>query len=473
MKIAKLMRISTLLLLGTTMGMVPQILFAGDQHTAKEMVQRTCAGCHRLDGSPASRFEKNAPDLIGVGSKFKREWLVGWLVGNEQPVYALSYRWDQSQTPERHLVVSQPEAEAIAEYLETDFRDSTVKTGAIDLSTFSKQEAAFGEKIFTEHACIGCHQIRVGEKVVGGPQSSSFVDAGRRLKGDWIYRFNSNPPDFVPHSGEFVGDVSELGLRYVTGFIATRGWNDFQFYEPWKSKEFGEASVDRGKVVYEQYCSQCHGVTGKGDGPAAPGLNPKPAVHTKIPFEKLPMEYLYNVVYYGGRSVGKAPTMPYWGLTIGQHGVADVIAYMKATFKGETQVAQTQAATGAGGGPSGVCPQPRKTATAPEEYLKMTNPLPASSATVKAGKTLFLQTATPLACAQCHGEKGDGQGIMGAALIPPARNFLCGQTMKDLSDGQLFWIIKNGSRGTGMMAFPGLSDKEVWQIIHYLRKLGR
>ena len=35
---------------------------------------------------------------------------------------------------------------------------------------------------------------------------------------------------------------------------------------------------------------------------------------------------------------------------------------------------------------------------------------------------------------------------MGIALIPPARNFLSGQTMKDLSGGQLFWIIKNGSR---------------------------
>jgi len=185
------------------------------------------------------------------------------------------------------------------------------------------------------------------------------------------------------------------------------------------------------------------------------------------------MEYLYKVVYYGGRSVGKAPTMPYWGLTIGQQGVADVIAYMKATFKGGPQLAQAQAATGAGGAASGVCPQPRNTAAAPEEYLKMTNPLPASAANVKAGKTLFLQTATPLACAQCHGEKGDGQGIMADALVPPPRNFTCGQTMKDLSDGQLFWIIKNGSFGTGMMAFAGLPDESIWQMVQYMRTLAR
>ena len=409
------------------MGMVPQMLYAGEPLKAKELVQGTCAGCHRLDGAPVSRFEKKAPDLIGIGSKFKHEWLVGWIEGKEQPIYALGYRWDQAAVAVPHMAVPRAEAEAIADYLETDFADPRVKAGAIDLSTFSKQEAAFGEKIFMEHACIGCHQIRAGEKTVGGAQSSSFVDAGRRLKGDWIYRFNSNPPDFVPHSGEFVGDVSELGLRYVTGFIATRGWDDFQFYEPWRSKEFGEANVDRGKVVYEQYCAQCHGATGKGDGPAASGLSPKPAVHTKIPFEKLPMEYLYNVVYYGGRSVGKAPTMPYWGLTIGQQGVADVIAYMKATFKGGPQLAQAQAATGAGGAASGVCPQPRNTATAPEEYLKMTNPLPASAANVKAGKTLFLQTATPWPVHSATGRRAMGKGSWGPrwfrrqGILPVAR----------------------------------------------------
>jgi len=82
---------------------------------------------------------------------------------------------------------------------------------------------------------------------------------------------------------------------------------------------------------------------GKGDGPAASGLSPKPAVHANIPFEKLPMKYLYNVKYHGGRSVGKSTSMPYWGLTIGQQGVADVIAYLKVTFKGSPETAEAAA----------------------------------------------------------------------------------------------------------------------------------
>jgi mono/diheme cytochrome c family protein len=189
-----------------------------------------------------------------------------------------------------------------------------------------------------------------------------------------------------------------------------------------------------------------------------------------MPFEKVPTDYLYNVIYYGGVAVGKSPTMPYWGLTIGQQGVADVMAYLRATFKGAAEAAQPAAA---GAGPLGVCPQPRKTATAPQDFLSKTNPLPKSDANIQAGKTLFLQTAQPIACAMCHGNAGDGQGFMGAALVPPPRNFTCGEMMNDVPDGQLFWIIKNGSPGTGMMAFPTMPDDQIWQVIHFIRSLAR
>ena len=105
----------TMLLLGAGVGLFPRFLMGADRQHVKELVQNTCASCHRLEGPPASRLEKKAPDLIGSGSKFKHEWLVGWLSGTEAPIYALSYRWDQSRASDRHMVVSQAEAEAIAE----------------------------------------------------------------------------------------------------------------------------------------------------------------------------------------------------------------------------------------------------------------------------------------------------------------------------------------------------------------------
>jgi mono/diheme cytochrome c family protein len=449
----------------------PTFLLASETQKAESLVKTNCSTCHKFQGEGESRFNLRAPDLMWGGSKFQREWLIRWLTGKEPVLYAKAYRWDQTQQPERHATVSQQEAEILADYFETNLQDLRVKPQAINMSTFSEQEAKLGEEIFTQHSCIGCHQIMVGGKKTGGPQSTSFVDSGRRLKADWIYRFNAQPPDFVPHSGEFVADVSELGLRYVTGFIATRGVENFPYYEPWKSPEFQHPSVERGAKIYQEYCAQCHGAEGKGDGPAASGLDPKPAAHASMAFEKIPLDYLFNVIYYGGKGVGKSPLMPYWGLTIGgKQGVADVIAYLNATFKGDRQTTQIGVSTGR---PSGVCPDPRKTPKAPADFLKLINPLAASKANVNAGKKLFQETAKPLACKQCHGEQGDGRGPLGGGLIPSPRNFTCGQTMNDISDGQLFWIIKKGSPGTGMMAFAGLPDDQVWQLIQYIRTLAQ
>ena len=446
----------------------PQLSFGSDQARAKDIIQQTCVQCHRLEGQPDSRFNLRAPDLIWAGSKYKRPWLIQWLTGKEAPLYAKGYRWDLTEVPSRHPMVTEPEANAIADYFAEHNKDSRVKVGAFDRSKVTKFDATFGGVAFKAHACLGCHVIEENGKIIGGPQSASLVAAGQRYDQDWLFRFGQNPQDFTPHSGEFLADATEPQLRAVIGFLMVQGVKDFTYYEPWTSREFEMASVDRGKVVYKEYCSQCHGATGKGDGPAASGLEPKPAIHANIPFEKLPIEYLYNVINHGGPAVGKSPNMPYWNLTIGQQGVADVIAYVKATFKGVPDIATAPSV-----GHGGVCVQPRKTAKAPDEFLVKTNPLPASAGAIQAGKALFLKTAQPIACAMCHGEQGDGKGPMGAALVPPPRNFTCGSMMKDISDGQLFWIIKNGSPGTGMMAFTGLPDEQVWQLVHHVRSLAK
>jgi len=442
----------------------PQHVLANDQSRAKEIIQQTCVQCHRLEGQAESRFNLKAPDLIWAGSKYQRSWLIRWLTGKEASLYTKGYRWDLTEVSSKHPMVTESEANAIADYFAAHNKDSRVKVRAFDLSKVTKFDAKFGGAAYKAHACLGCHMIEENGKLIGGPQSASLVTAGQRYDQDWLFRFGLNPQDYVPHSGEFLADATEPQLRAVIGFLMVQGMTDFKYYEPWTSPEFEKANVDRGKVIYKEYCSQCHGATGKGDGPAVSGLNPKPAIHADIPFEKLPTEYLYNVINHGGAAMGKSPNMPYWNLTIGQQGVADVIAYLKATFKGIPDVAAA---------PRGICVQPRKTAHAPDEYTFRTNPLPASAGAVQAGKTLFVKTAQPVACAMCHGEQGDGKGIMGTALVPPPRNFTCGPMMKDIPDGQLFWVIKNGSPETGMMSFSGLADEQVWQLILYIRSLAK
>ena len=446
----------------------PRLLLGSEQSRAKELIEQACVQCHRLEGQAESRFKLRAPDLIWAGSKYQRAWLIRWLTGKEAPLYAKGYRWDLSEGPMKHPVISEADANILADYFEQHNKDPRVKVGAFNVSKVSKFDVNFGGMAYKAHACLGCHTIEDNGKIIGGPQSTALQKAGQRYNIDWLYRFGQNPQDFIVHTGEFLADATDPQLRAVIGYLAAQGVTDFTHYEPWTSEEFANASVDRGKGLYKEYCAQCHGFAGKGDGPAASGLEPKPAIHANIPFEKLPMEYLYNVINHGGAAIGKSPSMPYWNLTIGQQGVADVIAYLKATFKGAPDMA---AAGGAGQGDA--CVQPRKTVKAPDDFLSKTNPLPASVGSINAGQTLFLKTAQPVACAMCHGEQGDGKGFMGAALVPPPRNFTCGVMMKNLPDGQLFWIIKNGSPGTGMMSFAAIPDEQVWQLIHYIRSLAK
>ena len=119
----------------------------------------------------------------------------------------------------------------------------------------------------------------------------------------------------------------------------------------------------------------------------------------------------------------------------------------------------------------GSCPQVRFTVPAPKEFLKLKNPLKSDSINLFAGESLFHTDAQPTACKICHGSTGNGMGMMAPGLNPPPRNFSCSETMKNISDGQMFWVVKNGSPGTGMVAYKSLTDEQVWQIILYLRTL--
>ena len=124
---------------------------------------------------------------------------------------------------------------------------------------------------------------------------------------------------------------------------------------------------------------------------------------------------------------------------------------------------------GMGRGGQGICPQTRTTAQAPDKIAQQKNPFETNSENFIKGESLFQWTAEPNPCKVCHGPNGNGMGMMAQGLSPMPRNFTCSQTMQEITDGQMFWIIKNGSPGTGMPAYKFLSDDEIWKLILYIR----
>jgi len=116
------------------------------------------------------------------------------------------------------------------------------------------------------------------------------------------------------------------------------------------------------------------------------------------------------------------------------------------------------------------CPQPRFTGKAPPELYNRVNPLKADRSSRRAGKELYEDLSNP-SCVVCHGKDGDGRGQLSGQFDPPPRNFACAATIDGIPDGQLHWIIKNGSAGTAMPSFDYLNDEEIWQLVIYLRSM--
>lgn len=71
-------------------------------------------------------------------------------------------------------------------------------------------------------------------------------------------------------------------------------------------------------------------------------------------------------------------------------------------------------------------------------------------------------------CATCHGNRGDGKTMIGEGLYPPPPDLR--QETQELSDGEIFYIIKNGIRFTGMPGFGG-SDEDNWKLVSFIRHM--
>jgi mono/diheme cytochrome c family protein len=74
-------------------------------------------------------------------------------------------------------------------------------------------------------------------------------------------------------------------------------------------------------------------------------------------------------------------------------------------------------------------------------------------------------------CVICHGAPEVPRSEIGEGLNPPAPD-LSGRETREMSDGKIFWTIKNGIRMTGMPGFgPTHSDQEIWGMVAFVRHL--
>lgn len=99
----------------------------------------------------------------------------------------------------------------------------------------------------------------------------------------------------------------------------------------------GAASPEaEARKTFRTICVACHGADGKGDGPGAAALNPKPRNYTDVAWQNgVTDEQLKKTILMGGAAVGKSPSMPAQPQLQSKPEVLDALVKIIRDFKGK------------------------------------------------------------------------------------------------------------------------------------------
>ena len=214
-----------------------------------------------------------------------------------------------------------------------------------------------------------------------------------------------------------------------------------------------ESRASRGKAIFERFCISCHGERGDGRGYSAQWLDPRPRDFTRAIFKcrstpsgTLPLDddllrTLREGLYH--------TNMPSWAV-LGDRNLRDVAEYLK-TFS------------------------PRWKEEGPGDAIAYAPESPDDSDSRKKGQSVW----NALACFNCHGQAGKGDGPSVPTLFDDWGNHLvpfdftssphrkCGNGDKDL-----YRTFLTGLNGTPMPSYADtLSPEEAWHLVHFLNSL--
>lgn len=181
-----------------------------------------------------------------------------------------------------------------------------------------------------------------------------------------------------------------------------------------------------GYQVFNTYCFICHGKDGKGDGPLANKIGTSPSDLTNDSILSMRTDKELVRIVEGSAPHGKSTDMPRWGVAISYTQVRSLVAYIRYLHRGKHKL------TG--------------------------NPI--------AGKKVYDDS-----CIQCHGDYGEGDGVLTRVYSMEPANHTDADHMDRVSNKKMREIITKGGAGASLM--PGwseiLSKDEINDVISYIR----
>ena len=103
----------------------------------------------------------------------------------------------------------------------------------------------------------------------------------------------------------------------------------------------------------------------------------------------------------------------------------------------------------------------------PEEYKSLKNPLPPSESNLSAARQIYVDE-----CAQCHGERGQGDGPEARSHYPLPADLTDPKRLRSVTDGEIFYQISEGRRP--MPSFKHrLTQDQRWQVVLLVRSFSQ
>ncbi len=99
-----------------------------------------------------------------------------------------------------------------------------------------------------------------------------------------------------------------------------------------------------------------------------------------------------------------------------------------------------------------------------EELQDMDNPYPATPERIELGRKIYFGKGL---CVTCHSDNGKGVKLPGHS----PRDFTNKKWQEIRTDGEMMWVLRNGSPGTAMpvRVGKGINEEEGWNVIHFIR----
>lgn len=255
------------------------------------------------------------------------------------------------------------------------------------------KEAA-GHRLYVENGCSYCHSlyVRISDWGAGNERIAKAGDyvglrpiilgtertgpdlsqQGGEHPDDWHLSHFDNPRFTSPLSvmpswsflgteriGELTAYVQSLGMKmadhrvarqlawkrqavlaYREGTDANIEWLHARVPEVWRRMPNPYPALDgslaRGRKIYQDFCSGCHGAIGDGNGPAAKHLMPPPLNFTTLRRNLVEGRYIGGLFYYQIMNGVTGTGMPYFKRALESEKIWDVSNYIAVDFVGYT-----------------------------------------------------------------------------------------------------------------------------------------